>query len=74
MPPLTTQFVSANVRYITVMFCLNYSPLLFVDAGFDVILVESVGVGQSELSLSDLVDIYTLLVAPGAGDELQVQP
>lgn len=56
------------------MFCLNYSPLLFVDAGFDVILVESVGVGQSELSLSDLVDIYTLLVAPGAGDELQVQP
>lgn len=43
-----------------------------VDAGFDVVLVESVGVGQSELSLADLVDIYVLLVAPGAGDELQV--
>ncbi len=44
-----------------------------VDAGFDLILVETVGVGQSELALVDLVDIFVLLVAPGIGDELQVR-
>lgn len=44
-----------------------------IDAGFDVILVETVGVGQSELALVDLVDIFVLLVAPGIGDELQVK-
>lgn len=37
------------------------------------ILVETVGVGQSELALVDLVDIFVLLVAPGIGDELQVR-
>lgn len=47
--------------------------IIFEDAGFDVILVESVGVGQSELLLADLVDVFTLIIAPGAGDELQVQ-
>jgi putative protein kinase ArgK-like GTPase of G3E family len=45
-----------------------------LDAGYDVILVETVGVGQSELMLADLVDVFVLLIAPGAGDELQVQP
>lgn len=40
-------------------------------AGFDVILVETVGVGQSELAVSELVDVFVLLVAPGIGDELQ---
>tara|TARA_R110000787_G_scaffold63679_3_gene143297 strand:+ start:25904 stop:26869 length:966 start_codon:yes stop_codon:yes gene_type:complete len=40
-------------------------------AGFDVVLVETVGVGQSEYAVADLVDMFTLLVAPGGGDDLQ---
>ncbi|MGK2955076.1 MAG: methylmalonyl Co-A mutase-associated GTPase MeaB [Solirubrobacterales bacterium] len=45
--------------------------LLCEAAGFDVVLVESVGVGQSESELSELVDSLCLLLVPGAGDELQ---
>ena len=40
-------------------------------AGYDVILVETVGVGQSEFSVVDMVDLFTLLIPPGGGDELQ---
>ncbi len=40
-------------------------------AGFDVILVETVGVGQSETTVADLTDLFLLLALPGAGDELQ---
>jgi LAO/AO transport system kinase len=40
-------------------------------AGFDVVLVETVGVGQSETVVADMVDCFVLLAAPGAGDELQ---
>ncbi len=40
-------------------------------AGYDVVLVETVGVGQSESQVADLVDVYTLVAIPGAGDELQ---
>lgn len=40
-------------------------------ANFDVVLVETVGVGQSEYAVADLVDIFVLLVAPGGGDDLQ---
>jgi len=40
-------------------------------AGFDVILIETVGVGQSETSVSNLVDFFLLLILAGAGDELQ---
>lgn len=45
--------------------------LLCEAAGFDVVIVESVGVGQSEAVLADLVDCCTLLLVPGAGDDLQ---
>jgi len=45
--------------------------LLCEAAGYDVILVESVGVGQSESELAELVDCLCLLLVPGAGDELQ---
>jgi LAO/AO transport system kinase len=45
--------------------------LLCEAAGFDVVIVESVGVGQSEAELAELVDTYCLLLVPGAGDELQ---
>ncbi|MCP4195615.1 MAG: methylmalonyl Co-A mutase-associated GTPase MeaB [Proteobacteria bacterium] len=40
-------------------------------AGFDVILVETVGVGQSEVTVRSMVDFFLLLMIPGAGDELQ---
>jgi LAO/AO transport system kinase len=40
-------------------------------AGFDVVLVETVGVGQSEVAVSAMVDVFLLLLAPAAGDELQ---
>jgi LAO/AO transport system kinase len=40
-------------------------------AGFDVVLIETVGVGQSEVAVADLVDLFVLLAAPGGGDELQ---
>ncbi len=40
-------------------------------AGFEVVLVETVGVGQSETAVSDLVDMFLLLLLPGGGDELQ---
>ena len=40
-------------------------------AGYDVILVETVGVGQSEITVRSLVDFFLLLLLPGAGDELQ---
>jgi LAO/AO transport system kinase len=40
-------------------------------AGFDVVLVETVGVGQSETAVAEMVDMFLLLVAPGGGDELQ---
>ncbi len=40
-------------------------------AGFDVILVETVGVGQSETIVADMVDFFLVLMLPGAGDALQ---
>ena len=40
-------------------------------AGYDIVLIESVGVGQSETELADLVDIYLLLLLPGGGDGVQ---
>jgi len=47
------------------------SILLCEAAGFDVILVETLGVGQGETMLSDIVDCFMLLLMPGTGDELQ---
>jgi LAO/AO transport system kinase len=45
--------------------------LLCEAAGFDVVLVETVGVGQSETAVDDMVDTFLLLVSPGGGDDLQ---
>jgi LAO/AO transport system kinase len=47
------------------------AALLCEAAGFDVVLVETVGVGQSETAVADMVDCFVLLAAPGGGDELQ---
>ena len=45
--------------------------LLCEAAGFDVVVVESVGVGQSEIVLAGMVDCFVALMLPNAGDELQ---
>ena len=45
--------------------------LLCEAAGFDVVIVETVGVGQSEAAVADMVDLFVLLMLPGGGDELQ---
>jgi LAO/AO transport system kinase len=45
--------------------------LLCEAAGYDVIIVETVGVGQSEIEVSDMVDMFMLLLLPASGDELQ---
>jgi LAO/AO transport system kinase len=45
--------------------------LLCEAAGFDVVFVETVGVGQSEVAVAAMVDVFLLLLAPAAGDELQ---
>src|SRR6202012_487897 len=45
--------------------------LLCEAAGYDVVLVETVGVGQSETAVADMTDFFLVLVLPGAGDELQ---
>lgn len=47
------------------------SIILCEAAGFDVIFIETVGVGQSESSVADACDFLLLLIAPGAGDALQ---
>ena len=47
-------------------------PMVVLEAaGYDVVLVETVGVGQSETVVAAMVDIFVVLMLPGAGDELQ---
>jgi LAO/AO transport system kinase len=45
--------------------------LLCEAAGYDVVLIETVGVGQSEVEVASLSDLFVLLMLPGAGDSLQ---
>lgn len=47
------------------------SMLLCEAAGYDVVIVETVGVGQSETVVAGMVDVFIALMLPGAGDELQ---
>ena len=47
------------------------SILLCEAAGFDVVLVETVGVGQSETAVAEMTDFFLLMLLPGGGDELQ---
>jgi LAO/AO transport system kinase len=49
----------------------NDIVLLCEAGGYDIILVESVGLGQSEIIIDDTVDMVVLLVPPAGGDELQ---
>ena len=45
--------------------------LLCEASGYNIIIVETVGVGQSEIAVSDMTDIFCLLITPDSGDELQ---
>jgi LAO/AO transport system kinase len=45
--------------------------LLCEAAGFDLVIVETVGVGQSEVEAADMVDLFVLVASPAGGDELQ---
>jgi LAO/AO transport system kinase len=45
--------------------------LLCEAAGFDAVIVESLGVGQSETAVADMTDMFVLILSPAAGDELQ---
>jgi LAO/AO transport system kinase len=45
--------------------------LLCEAAGYDVVIVETVGIGQSEIAVHAMVDFFLVLLQPGAGDELQ---
>ena len=47
------------------------SMIICEAAGFDVVLVETVGVGQSEITVAEMVDFFLALMLPGAGDDLQ---
>ncbi|KFV55048.1 hypothetical protein N328_05653, partial [Gavia stellata] len=49
----------------------NEAILLCEGGGYNVVLVETVGVGQSEFAVADMVDIFILLLPPAGGDELQ---
>ncbi|MGI9379727.1 MAG: methylmalonyl Co-A mutase-associated GTPase MeaB, partial [Methyloligellaceae bacterium] len=40
-------------------------------AGYDIVLVETVGIGQSEITVASMVDFFLVMLLPGAGDELQ---
>jgi len=47
------------------------SMLICEAAGYDIIIIETIGVGQSEIAVRSMVDFFLLLQIPGAGDELQ---
>ncbi len=64
--PSPTGLALGGVTYHT-----REAILLCEAAGFDVILIETVGVGQSETIVRGMVDFFLLLVLSGAGDELQ---
>ncbi|KAM9330458.1 methylmalonic aciduria type A protein, mitochondrial [Gastrophryne carolinensis] len=49
----------------------NEAILLCESGGYDIVLVETVGVGQSEFAVADMVDMFVLLLPPAGGDELQ---
>ena len=49
----------------------NEAVVLCEAAGFDIVIVETVGVGQSEYLVADMVDMFCLVIPPAGGDELQ---
>ncbi|ABK42913.1 methylmalonyl-CoA mutase metallochaperone MeaB [Magnetococcus marinus MC-1] len=51
--------------------CTRESQLILEAAGYEIILIETVGVGQSETLVAGMVDLFVLMALPNAGDELQ---
>ncbi|XP_071951346.1 methylmalonic aciduria type A homolog, mitochondrial-like isoform X1 [Antedon mediterranea] len=49
----------------------NDAVVLCEGAGYDTIIIETIGVGQSEYAVADMVDMFVLIVPPAGGDELQ---
>lgn len=63
---------SPSVRNLGGVGAKTREALLLCEAsGYDVVLVETVGVGQSEVTVKEMVDFFLFLVQPGTGDELQ---
>jgi LAO/AO transport system kinase len=63
---------SSNRRYTGGVGPATFESILLCEAaGFDPVIVETVGVGQSEVSVAELVDFVVVLLLPNAGDELQ---
>lgn len=62
---------SAGTSIGGVTFRTRESILLCEAAGYDVVIVETVGVGQSEVAVKNMVDFFLLLMIAGGGDELQ---
>ena len=49
----------------------NEAVILCEGAGYNIILIETVGIGQSEFAVSNMTDMFVLIIPPGSGDELQ---
>ncbi|MCY4461623.1 MAG: methylmalonyl Co-A mutase-associated GTPase MeaB [Albidovulum sp.] len=64
--PSPTRNASGGISHRT-----RESVYLCEQAGFDIVFIETAGVGQSETSVSEMSDIFVLLLPPAAGDELQ---
>jgi len=63
---------SASSGFLGGIASRTYEAMLLCEAaGFDVVLIETVGVGQSETLVNDMTDLFLFLQIPGAGDELQ---
>ena len=83
-PFFSTIFFSLHLRSLSLSVSLSFSiclsvsvfiplPLLFyIPAGYNVVIVESVGLGQSEVEIDNAVDMLIMIVPPGGGDGLQV--
>ena len=50
---------------------IHEAIILCEGAGYDIVLIETVGVGQSEITVSEMCDLFCLLISPAHGDELQ---
>lgn len=70
-PSVYIRPTASGAHYGGIAAATRETILLLEAAGFDTILVETVGVGQSETAVHDITDVFVLLLIAGAGDELQ---
>ena len=70
--PLAFIRPSPNALYLGGVNHASFESILLCEkAGFEVILIETVGVGQSEIEVKNMSDVFCLLLSPGSGDDLQ---